>query len=84
MSTGIYPRPFPLKNTPQSARTPAGGYDFGNAHNTVTLCNKFQTIFRDFKRAKFHLVDLAGSERAKKTQASGERLKEGEERFRHI
>ena len=32
---------------------------------------------RDFKRAKFHLVDLAGSERAKKTQVSGERLKEG-------
>ncbi|XP_071502973.1 chromosome-associated kinesin KIF4A-like [Diadema antillarum] len=27
--------------------------------------------------AKFHLVDLAGSERAKRTQAQGERLKEG-------
>lgn len=27
--------------------------------------------------AKFHLVDLAGSERQKKTQAEGERLKEG-------
>ncbi|XP_076066005.1 kinesin-like protein 3A [Oratosquilla oratoria] len=27
--------------------------------------------------AKFHMVDLAGSERAKKTGASGERLKEG-------
>ena len=33
---------------------------------------------RDLKKAKFHLVDLAGSERAKKTQASGERFKEGE------
>lgn len=27
--------------------------------------------------AKFHLVDLAGSERSKKTQATGERFKEG-------
>ena len=27
--------------------------------------------------AKLHLVDLAGSERAKKTQATGDRLKEG-------
>lgn len=32
----------------------------------------------DFCRSKFHLVDLAGSERAKKTQATGERFKEGE------
>uniref|UniRef100_A0ABD2VXV7 Kinesin motor domain-containing protein n=1 Tax=Trichogramma kaykai TaxID=54128 RepID=A0ABD2VXV7_9HYME len=29
------------------------------------------------KFAKFHLVDLAGSERSKKTQATGERFKEG-------
>ena len=27
--------------------------------------------------AKFHFVDLAGSERSKKTQATGERFKEG-------
>ncbi len=27
--------------------------------------------------SKFHFVDLAGSERAKRTQASGTRLKEG-------
>ncbi len=27
--------------------------------------------------SKFHLVDLAGSERQKKTQASGDRFKEG-------
>ena len=42
--------------------------------------NHFPTgvlFFRDFKRAKFHLVDLAGSEKAKKTQATGERFKEG-------
>ena len=30
-----------------------------------------------FTSSKFHLVDLAGSERIKKTQATGERLKEG-------
>ena len=30
-----------------------------------------------YRIGKFHLVDLAGSERAKRTQASGERLKEG-------
>lgn len=29
------------------------------------------------KYAKFHLVDLAGSERSKKTQATGDRFKEG-------
>lgn len=33
--------------------------------------------FSDVKKAKFHLVDLAGSEKAKKTQATGERFKEG-------
>lgn len=27
--------------------------------------------------SKFHLVDLAGSERSKKTQATGDRFKEG-------
>ena len=31
----------------------------------------------DSLKAKFHLVDLAGSERAKKTGATGERMKEG-------
>ncbi|XP_035733121.1 chromosome-associated kinesin KIF4-like [Vespa mandarinia] len=36
----------------------------GNDPNTATT-------------AKFHLVDLAGSERSKKTQATGERFKEG-------
>lgn len=41
-----------------------------------------QIFLRDFKKAKFHLVDLAGSERAKKTCASGERLKEGKKSLR--
>ncbi len=31
----------------------------------------------DQSQAKFHFVDLAGSERAKRTGASGTRLKEG-------
>lgn len=35
------------------------------------LCRDTATV------AKFHLVDLAGSERSKKTQATGERFKEG-------
>lgn len=44
---------------------------------TISMEQRGKSGSRDFKRAKFHLVDLAGSERAKKTQASGERLKEG-------
>lgn len=31
----------------------------------------------DFVSAKFHFVDLAGSERVKRTQAEGNRLREG-------
>lgn len=31
----------------------------------------------DVCKCKFHLVDLAGSERAKRTQAVGDRFKEG-------
>ena len=38
----------------------------------------FNFYFRSsLKFAKFHFVDLAGSERSKKTQATGERFKEG-------
>lgn len=32
---------------------------------------------QEFMIAKFHFVDLAGSERAKRTGATGQRLKEG-------
>ena len=44
---------------------------------TIVMEQKEKSGSRDFKRAKFHLVDLAGSEKAKKTQATGERFKEG-------
>lgn len=36
------------------------------------------TCSESFCHAKFHLVDLAGSERAKRTQAQGDRFREGE------
>ncbi|CAB4032749.1 chromosome-associated kinesin KIF4A-like, partial [Paramuricea clavata] len=44
---------------------------------TIVMEQREKAGSRDFKRAKFHLVDLAGSEKAKKTQATGERFKEG-------
>ena len=43
----------------------------------IDINPNISTFLRDVKRAKFHLVDLAGSEKAKKTQATGERFKEG-------
>lgn len=40
--------------------------------------NNFPLSYRNTATvAKFHFVDLAGSERSKKTQATGERFKEG-------
>ncbi|XP_071860404.1 kinesin-like protein 3A [Bombus fervidus] len=49
------------------------------SHAIYTLC-VYQHKKNDLNTAttaKFHLVDLAGSERSKKTQATGERFKEG-------
>ncbi|KOX75484.1 Chromosome-associated kinesin KIF4A [Melipona quadrifasciata] len=49
------------------------------SHAIFTLCI-YQHKKNDLNTAttaKFHLVDLAGSERSKKTQATGERFKEG-------
>ncbi|XP_003703069.1 kinesin-like protein 3A isoform X1 [Megachile rotundata] len=49
------------------------------SHAIFTLCiyQQNKTDPNMATTAKFHLVDLAGSERSKKTQATGERFKEG-------
>lgn len=49
------------------------------SHAIFTLCvyQQKKTDPNMATTAKFHLVDLAGSERSKKTQATGERFKEG-------
>jgi len=49
--------------------------DVLHAFVILFLCDVLHS--HDCCTAKFHLVDLAGSERQKKTQAEGERLKEG-------
>ncbi|XP_076378598.1 kinesin-like protein 3A [Megalopta genalis] len=49
------------------------------SHAIFTICiyQQKQDDPNTATTAKFHLVDLAGSERSKKTQATGERFKEG-------
>ncbi|XP_031370407.1 chromosome-associated kinesin KIF4A isoform X1 [Apis dorsata] len=49
------------------------------SHAIFTLCiyQHQKDDLNTATTAKFHLVDLAGSERSKKTQATGERFKEG-------
>ncbi|XP_065092459.1 chromosome-associated kinesin KIF4A [Ochlerotatus camptorhynchus] len=44
---------------------------------TLNLTNRSKGDQPTVTNSKFHLVDLAGSERPKKTQATGERFKEG-------
>lgn len=44
---------------------------------TLNLTNRSKGAKPTVTNSKFHLVDLAGSERPKKTQATGERFKEG-------
>ncbi|XP_053681690.1 chromosome-associated kinesin KIF4 [Sabethes cyaneus] len=44
---------------------------------TVNITNRSKGEKPTVTNSKFHLVDLAGSERPKKTQATGERFKEG-------
>jgi hypothetical protein len=45
--------------------------------STNTLDDETKTENSQDKRSKFNFVDLAGSERQKRTQSSGQRLKEG-------
>ena len=47
------------------------------SHAIFTVCLEQRGGAGGGTTAKLHLVDLAGSERAKKTQATGDRLKEG-------
>lgn len=47
------------------------------ASGTEETKDKSAEAMTEKRVSKFHFVDLAGSERAKKTQASGQRLKEG-------
>ncbi|KAH9489789.1 Chromosome-associated kinesin kif4a [Bulinus truncatus] len=44
---------------------------------TVNIDQRRKSDLNDCCKVKFHLVDLAGSERCKRTQAEGERFKEG-------
>ncbi|XP_055530978.1 chromosome-associated kinesin KIF4 [Wyeomyia smithii] len=44
---------------------------------TINITNRSKGDKPTVTNSKFHLVDLAGSERPKKTQATGERFKEG-------
>ncbi|XP_015113938.1 chromosome-associated kinesin KIF4 [Diachasma alloeum] len=44
---------------------------------TLTVCQQKNNDSNSATTSKFHLVDLAGSERSKKTQATGDRFKEG-------
>ncbi|PSN37848.1 hypothetical protein C0J52_20777 [Blattella germanica] len=44
---------------------------------TITIYQQKRDAENESMCAKFHLVDLAGSERSKKTQATGERFREG-------
>ena len=49
-----------------------------SGNNWLYHCDKcHQAAHEELVSSKFHFVDLAGSERAKRTQASGARLKEG-------
>ncbi|XP_005097334.1 chromosome-associated kinesin KIF4A isoform X2 [Aplysia californica] len=44
---------------------------------TLNIDQKKKSDMNDYCRVKFHMVDLAGSERCKRTQAEGDRFKEG-------
>ena len=52
-------------------------WNFDEADPVLAHTSGSERVKTVFTSSKFHLVDLAGSERIKKTQATGERLKEG-------
>lgn len=67
--------PSPMHEPPRSGQQGEGGGDgagSGEGESQLPVQNEVEIV-----RSKFHFVDLAGSERAKRTGASGVRLKEG-------
>ena len=61
----------------QQVLPPLDGTQKGASASSADSMNMFKDDGCEVRLSKFHFVDLAGSERAKRTQATGKRLKEG-------